>query len=95
MLSYSFNEEIFRNIQQEPPLAQLEAFPLVLSLIAWERKPTPTRLQPLQVVAEIGKVSPEPSFLQARRPQLTQLLLVRHMLQTLHKRYCPSLDRHY
>jgi len=48
LLYKSFGEEIFPNIQSEPPLGQLEAFSSYspLSLVTWEKRLTPTSLQP-------------------------------------------------
>ena len=45
-----------------------------------------------QVVVESNKVSPQPPLLQTKQPQLPQLLLIRLVLQALHKLLCPSLD---
>ncbi|KAK4831181.1 LOW QUALITY PROTEIN: hypothetical protein QYF61_015913 [Mycteria americana] len=70
------------------PWHNLRPFPLVLSLVTWEKRPTPTSLQPLSVV-ESDKVSPQPPFLQAKQPQFPQPLLLR---RTLHQLRCPSLD---
>ncbi|KAK4818843.1 hypothetical protein QYF61_020062, partial [Mycteria americana] len=44
MLDNPFSEQIFPNIQSKPPLAQL--FPLILSLVTWEKRLTRTSLQP-------------------------------------------------
>lgn len=41
-----FWEEIFPNIQPEPPLAQLEAIASHPNAVSWERRPTLTLLQP-------------------------------------------------
>ncbi|KAK4821778.1 LOW QUALITY PROTEIN: hypothetical protein QYF61_000839 [Mycteria americana] len=68
------------------PWCNLRPFPLVLSLVTWDKRPTPTSLQP-----ESNKVSPQPPFLQAKRPQFSQPLLIRLLLQTLHQLRCPSL----
>ncbi|KAK4825578.1 hypothetical protein QYF61_000577 [Mycteria americana] len=46
MLDNPFREEKFPNIQSKPPLVQLEAISLILSLVTWEKRPTPTSLQP-------------------------------------------------
>ncbi|KAK4828611.1 hypothetical protein QYF61_000063 [Mycteria americana] len=71
------------------PWCNLRPFPLVLSLVTWEKRPTPTSFQG---VVESDKVSPQPPFLQAKQSQLPQLLLIRLLLQTLHQLRCPSLD---
>ena len=60
-LCHFFGEEMFRNIQPEPPLAQLEAIPPCSTAVTWEQKPTPTLPQlPFQGVVESNKVFPEP-----------------------------------
>ncbi|KAK4826124.1 LOW QUALITY PROTEIN: hypothetical protein QYF61_005276 [Mycteria americana] len=75
------------------PWRNLRPFPLVLSLVTWEKRPTPTSLQPpFHVVVESDEVSPQPPFLQAKQSQLPQPLLIRLLLQTLHQLRCPSLD---
>ncbi|KAK4820813.1 hypothetical protein QYF61_007207 [Mycteria americana] len=68
----------------------LRPFPLVLSLVTWKKRPTPTSLQPPFRQSAI-KVSPQPPLLQAKQPQLPQPLLIRLQLQTLHQLRCPSL----
>ncbi|KAK4815596.1 hypothetical protein QYF61_004811 [Mycteria americana] len=45
-----------------------------------------------RVAVESNKVSPQPPLLQAKQPQLPQMLLIRLLLQTLHQLRCPSLD---
>lgn len=40
-LSDPFHEGIFPSIQSKPLLVQLAASPLVLSLVSWEKRPTP------------------------------------------------------
>ncbi|KAK4824542.1 LOW QUALITY PROTEIN: hypothetical protein QYF61_016146, partial [Mycteria americana] len=70
----------------------LRPFPLILSLVTWEKRPTPTSLPNLLSVVESDKVSPEPPLLQAKQPQFPQPLLIRLLLQTLHQLRCPSLD---
>ncbi|KAK4819531.1 LOW QUALITY PROTEIN: hypothetical protein QYF61_006024 [Mycteria americana] len=46
MLGNPFSEVKFPNIQSKPPLAQFEAISSRLSLVTWEKRPTPTSLQP-------------------------------------------------
>ena len=46
-----------------------------------------------QITEESDKVSPEPLLLQTEQSQLTQLLLIRPVLQTPHQLCCPSLGR--
>ncbi|KAK4816580.1 hypothetical protein QYF61_017970 [Mycteria americana] len=93
MLDKPFSEEIVPNIQSKPPLVQLEAVsshptPCYLG----EETNTHLSTTSFQVVVESDKVSPQPSFLQAKQPQFPQLLLIRLVLQTLHELRCPSLD---
>ncbi|KAK4825522.1 LOW QUALITY PROTEIN: hypothetical protein QYF61_000035, partial [Mycteria americana] len=72
------------------PWRNLRPFPLVLSLVTWEKTPTPPLYNLLSVV-ESDEVSPQPPFLQAKQSQLPQPLLIRLLLQTLHQLPCPSL----
>ncbi|KAK4823315.1 hypothetical protein QYF61_000917 [Mycteria americana] len=60
------------------PWRNLRPFPLVLSLVTWEKRPTPTSLQPP------FRLNSPSSF--------PQLLLIRLVLQTPHQLHCPSLD---
>ncbi|KAK4815625.1 LOW QUALITY PROTEIN: hypothetical protein QYF61_004840 [Mycteria americana] len=73
------------------PWRNLRPFPLVRSLVTWEKRPTPP-LYNLLSAGESDKVSPQPPFLQPKQPQFPQLLLIRLVLQTLHQLRCPSLD---
>ncbi|KAK4812678.1 LOW QUALITY PROTEIN: hypothetical protein QYF61_012188 [Mycteria americana] len=73
------------------PWRNLRPFPLVLSLVTWEKRPTPP-LYTLLSVEESDEVSPQPPFLQAKQSQLPQPLLIRLLLQTLPQLRCPSLD---
>jgi len=45
-----------------------------------------------QVIEESNNVSPQPPLPQTKQLQFLQSLLVGHILQTLHKPCCPSLD---
>ncbi|KAK4816402.1 hypothetical protein QYF61_016719 [Mycteria americana] len=84
---------IFPNIQTKPLLMQLEDIssrPITCNL--GEETDTDLTTTSFQVVVESDKVSPVPPFLQAKQPQLPQLLLIRLLLQTLHQLCCPSLD---
>ena len=47
----------------------------------------------LQEVVECNEVSPESPVLQTKQSQLSQLLLIRLVLQTPHQFHCPSLDK--
>ena len=62
---YSFGEEIFLNMQPEPPLVHLEAIPSypITSYAEEEADPHLTTTF-FQVVVEGNKVSPEPPLLQ-------------------------------
>ena len=73
------------------PWQNLRPFPLILSLVTWAKRPTPSSLQPLQVVVQSDKVFPERPLLQTEQSQLPQLLLLRPVLQTPHQLCCPSL----
>ncbi|KAK4820465.1 LOW QUALITY PROTEIN: hypothetical protein QYF61_027747 [Mycteria americana] len=67
------------------PWCNLRPFPLVLSLITWEKRlNTHVATTSFQVVVESNKVSPQPPPL-----QFPQLLLIRLTCQQFH---CPSLD---
>jgi len=83
---HSLSEEIFPNIQSEPPLTQLEAIASrpITGYLGEETNPhlTPT---PFQGAVESEKVSPQPPLLQTEQPQLPQPLLIRLVLQTLEK----------
>ncbi|KAK4832719.1 LOW QUALITY PROTEIN: hypothetical protein QYF61_025208, partial [Mycteria americana] len=71
------------------PWCNLRPFPLVLSLVTWEKRPTPPRYT---LLSESDEVSPQPPFLQAEQPQFPQPLPISLVLQTLHQLRCPSLD---
>ena len=71
------------------PWRNLRPFPLVLSQVICEKRPTPSSFQ---VVVEGSNISPEPSLLQTKQPQFPQLLLPGLVLQTLHQLCSPSLD---
>ncbi|KAK4820559.1 LOW QUALITY PROTEIN: hypothetical protein QYF61_000709 [Mycteria americana] len=73
------------------PWRNLRPFPLVLSLVTWEKRPTPPLYNLLSVV-ESDEVSPQPPFLQAEQPQVPQPLPISLVLQTLPQLRCPSLD---
>ncbi|KAK4830892.1 hypothetical protein QYF61_013821 [Mycteria americana] len=93
MLDNPLGEDIFPNIQSEPPLAQLEAISSCpIASYFGEKTDTHLTTTSFQVVVESHKVSPQPPFLQAKQPQFPQPLLIRLVLQTLHQLRCPSLD---
>jgi len=77
----SFSKEIFPNIQSKPPLVQLEAMASrpITSYLGEETNTCLTTTS-FQVVVESNKVSPQPSLLQAKQPQLPQSLLLRLVL---------------
>ncbi|XP_051625283.1 uncharacterized protein LOC127461479 [Manacus candei] len=67
--------------------------PLVLLMVAWEKRPIPPPAPPsCQGVAESEEVSPEPPLLQAEPPQLPQPLLTALVLQSLPQPRCSPLD---
>ncbi|KAK4832039.1 hypothetical protein QYF61_020554 [Mycteria americana] len=93
MLHNPFGEEIFPNTEPKPSLAQLEAISSCpMACYLGEETDTHLATTSFQVVVESDKVSPQPPFLQAKQPQLPQLLITRRVLQTLHQLRCPSLD---
>ena len=65
---------------------------LVLSLVNWEKRPTPLTALSCQGAVESEKVSPQPPLLQTEQPQLPQPLPIRLVLQTPPQPRCPSLD---
>jgi len=90
---HSFSEDIFPNIQSEPPLTQLEAiasFPITGYL--GEETTTHLTTPSSQVAVESEKVPPQPPLLQTEQPQLPQPLLIRLVLQTPPQPRCPALD---
>ena len=90
---HSFSEEVFPNLQSEPPLMQLEAIASRPIAGYWGEETNPCLTTPsCQGVVESEKVSPQPPLLQTEQPQLPQLLLIRLVLQTPHQPRCPSLD---
>ncbi|KAK4827323.1 hypothetical protein QYF61_016573 [Mycteria americana] len=93
VLDNPFREEKFPNIQSKPPLVQLEAISSCPMACYLGEETDPHLSTPsFQAVVESDEVSPQPPFLQAKQPQVPQLLLVRLVLQTLHQLCCPSLD---
>ncbi|KAK4818986.1 hypothetical protein QYF61_022653 [Mycteria americana] len=92
MLGNPLGEEKFPNIQSKPPLAQLEAISSCpITCYLGEETDPHLSTTSFQVVVESDKVSPQPPFLQAKQPQFPQPLLIRLLLQTLHRLRCPSL----
>jgi len=73
MPDHSFKEEIFPNIQSEPPLMQLEvvASRPIAGYLGEETNPCLTTPS-FQVVVESDKVSLQPPLLQTEQPQLPQ-----------------------
>ncbi|KAK4817943.1 hypothetical protein QYF61_003373 [Mycteria americana] len=93
MLDNPFSEVKFPKIQSKPPLAQLEAISSCpITCYLGEETDPHLSTTSFQVAVDSNKVSPQPPFLQAKQPQLPQLLLIRLVLQTLHQLRCPSLD---
>jgi len=70
------------------PRNNLRPLPLILSLVTWEKRPTPTSTNMattiFQVVEESDKVSAEPPLPQTEKSQFPQLLLRRLELQNFH-----------
>ena len=87
-----FGEEIFPNIQPEPPLVQLEAIPShhIGSYQGEEANPHLTTTF-LQEVVEGNKVPPDPPLLQTKQSQFSQLLPTGLVLDTLHQLPFPFL----
>ncbi|KAK4811485.1 hypothetical protein QYF61_010384 [Mycteria americana] len=65
--------------------------PMLDNPFSEEKFPNIQSKPPLAVV-ESDEVSPQPPFLQAKKPQIPQLLLIRLLLQTLPQLRCPSLN---
>lgn len=82
-----FHEEIAPDLQCESPVEQTKAVTSCPITHCLGADPDPPHLHPLsfQIVREKG--SPEPPFLQAEHPQISQLLLI-----GLHQTCCPSLQ---
>ena len=87
-----FREEIFPNIQLEPPLAQTEVFLFspITTYVGEEAKLFLTTTS-FKGVAEMYNVSLEP-LLQTKQYQFFQPHLIRLVLQTPHQLHCPSLN---
>ena len=62
-----FGEEIFPNIQLEPPPAQCEAILSHSIAVSWEKRLTHLTTTSLQGVVEGSKVSSEPPVLRGNR----------------------------
>ena len=75
MLDNPFSEEIFPNVQPEPPLMQLEAISCYSST-CYLGEETNVHLTTsfFQVAVESDKVSPQPPLLQTKVSQFPQLL---------------------
>ena len=68
--AHNFGEEIFPNIQPEPPLEPLEDIPSSpITSYTGEEADLHLTTTSLQVVVESGKVSTEPSLLQTKQYQ--------------------------
>ena len=67
------------------PWCNLRPLPLVPLLVTWEKRQTPTCLQPsFRQLYRAVRSPPQPPLLQTKQPQLPQSLLMRRVLQTLH-----------
>ena len=72
------------------PWCNLRPFSLVLSPV---RRDLPAlAVSTFQILEESNRVSPQPPFPQTKQPRFLQSLLVRHILQALHKPCFPPLD---
>ena len=80
-LYYSFNKEIFPNIQSKPPLTQFEAI-ASHSITCYLGEETNTHLNTTvcQLVVESNKVFLQPPLLQTKQSQFPQSLLIRLVL---------------
>jgi len=58
------------------PWCNLRPFPLVLSPVTSEKRPTPLTVSTLQILEESNKVSPQPPLPQTKQPQFLQSLFV-------------------
>lgn len=58
----------------------------------WEEPGTVFFKLSLQIFIYIGKIPPEPAFLQVKQSQVSQILLLWEMLQSLNNHHDPSLD---
>lgn len=86
--SFWFQKDAFwwrlSNIQTKPPLAQPETISSCpIAGYLGESNPH-VAMSSSQAVLESNNVSPELPFLWAEQPHILQLLLIRHLLQTLH-----------
>ena len=87
----SFSEKFFITSKLAAPLSQHEAVHSSPIAISAEKEANPTSPQTsFQVVVERSKVSPE--RLQITQSQLSQLLPIRLVPQTLYQICCPSLE---
>ncbi|XP_055666076.1 translin-associated protein X isoform X1 [Falco peregrinus] len=68
-LHHPSREEIFPIPNLNLPRRNVRPFPLVLSLVIREKRPTPAAYGPCQVAAESDQVPPEPPPLQANPPR--------------------------
>lgn len=89
MFNHPFSEEFHPDVQLEAPLAQLEAISTcpITCFLGKETNPL-LPIPSFQVIVESYKVTPKPPFLQAKPPQLPQLLLIRLVLQNLPQICC-------
>ena len=80
---HSFWEEMFPNIQPEPPRHNLRSVPLVLLLLPGRRGRHPSHQASFQAVAERYKIFSEPSLLQSEPPSCSPWDLCSRSLTTL------------
>lgn len=89
-------KKAFPDVQTEPPMFQLVCIvSCPVAVHHWE-EPGSAFFKPfLQIFVHIGNITPEPTRLHAKQPQLCQLFLVGSMLQALYATASGhSLDSH-
>ena len=92
MPDHSLREKVFPYLQYKSPLVQLVSISSgPVCCLGEEAKPLLITAS-LQEVVECNEVSPEPPLLQTKQSQLSQLPLIRLVLQTAHQLCCPSLN---
>jgi len=92
MLYNPFAEEVFPNILSKPLLVQLEAVSSCpTACYMGEGTYTHLTTTSFQLVVESNKISSQPPLFHTKQPEFPQLLLIRHVLKTLHQLLCQAL----
>lgn len=91
MSDHPHSNEIFPNVQTEPPLTQLCAIPVNSDISYWKKLLPPSASSPQQF-AESNVVTSQPSFPQPGLSMFPQLLLIRHAFQPFYQVCCCPLD---